>query len=408
MPPNGVVTLGVLTKDFSIDPVAAKKKYASRRFKVIGTVSKVERGNGTIPLIVILSDQNGNSGTLKAELLSGTIPMYDELEISPNGSSVTLLKRTKNYEGRNWGNSPYVEKVPFLIKLQSLVIECCFQDLCAGEVRASDGLIVKPDNNEIKDAFNYEIKQRVRITDKTIQVAPNLLKSSSTNTCSENRENIINSNSINIKNTTNSTKSFPQTNDDTHANTMPFEKSKFCGTIWMTPPYWLVGFEKNGVEWVARSNGGGKHYKNWHPISQDQAQELESGTFYKISTDGKSMKSDNNKEWKLWYSPDFLQEKMSIEHKQTATNTMPFEKSKFCGTIWMSPPYWLVGFETNGVEWVARSNGGGKNYKNWHPISEDEAQELESGTFYKISTDGKSMKSDNNKEWKLWYSPNQH
>ncbi len=144
LPENGVVALATIAGDFAKNPTAAIGKYSGRRITVIGRIAKLGRGQSeNVDLTVTLQDPAASLPAVKAKFLPGTISENSEFELSPDGSSVTILarSRTGTIEGRR----------PYLSVDQQVAIKGDFKEQKVGDIILTDcRLLPKGELHELR------------------------------------------------------------------------------------------------------------------------------------------------------------------------------------------------------------------------------------------------------------------
>ena len=107
LPENGVVALATIAGDFAKNPTAAVGKYSGRRITVIGRIAKLGQGQSeNVVLTVTLQDPAASLPAVKAKFSSGSIAENSEYELSPDGSNITILSRSRS--GNIEGHRPYL------------------------------------------------------------------------------------------------------------------------------------------------------------------------------------------------------------------------------------------------------------------------------------------------------------
>ncbi len=131
LPDNGVVELATIAGDFAKNPTAAVGKYSGRRITVIGRIAKLGQGQSeNVVLTVTLQDPSASLPAVKAKFLPGSISQNSEFELSPDGSAVTILSRSRSgtIEGRR----------PYLSVDQQVAIKGDFKEQKVGDIILTD------------------------------------------------------------------------------------------------------------------------------------------------------------------------------------------------------------------------------------------------------------------------------
>jgi len=96
LPANGVVPLKVIAGDFAANQQGAVGKYSGRRITVVGRIAKLSQSSSENKVMTVtLQGATGNLPAVKAEFLYGSIPQNSEMQVSPDGSQATLVRRDR-------------------------------------------------------------------------------------------------------------------------------------------------------------------------------------------------------------------------------------------------------------------------------------------------------------------------
>jgi len=127
LPKDRVVSYKTIAGDFAKDETAASGKYGNRRFTVIGRISSLNNGNSeNKALVVTMQDAAANLPAVKCNFLADAIPPNSSIEVSSDGSQVSLVRRDEsgNIRGRD----------VYLSVGQKVAIKGDFKELKVGDI----------------------------------------------------------------------------------------------------------------------------------------------------------------------------------------------------------------------------------------------------------------------------------
>lgn len=127
LPKDKVVSYKTIAGDFAKDETAASGKYGNRRVTVIGRISALNNGNSeNKALVVTLQDAAASLPTVKCNFLADAIPQNSSIEVSSDGSQVSLVRRDQS--GNILGRDVYLSVG------QKVAIKGDFKELRVGDI----------------------------------------------------------------------------------------------------------------------------------------------------------------------------------------------------------------------------------------------------------------------------------
>ena len=149
---RGVVHYKTIATDFNTNQVAAIGKYAGKRITVIGRVAHLSQGESeNKALVVTLQDASASLPAVKGIILAGSIPQNSEIQVSPDGSTATMVNRD--------GSGNIVSQNTYLTVDQTVGIKGDYKELKVGDIVLTDCKIIPKDRlhelrNELKKNQN--------------------------------------------------------------------------------------------------------------------------------------------------------------------------------------------------------------------------------------------------------------
>lgn len=127
LPSNGVVPLAVIAGDFAANETAATGKYSGQRITVIGRISALKKSSSeNRAFVVTLQDAAANQPAVKCHFLDDSIPENAEVQVSDDGSQMSLLQRDRS--GNILGQKTYLSVD------QKVGIKGDFKELKVGDI----------------------------------------------------------------------------------------------------------------------------------------------------------------------------------------------------------------------------------------------------------------------------------
>lgn len=151
---RGVVRFKTIAGDFATNQVAAIGKYSGHRITVIGRVAHLGNGNSENKVLVVtLQDSAASLPAVKAQFLAGTIPVNSEIQITPDGSMATLLRRDSKGD--------ILSQNTFLTADQTVAIKGNYKELKSGDIILTDCKIIPKERlHELRDDLQKSSTQR--------------------------------------------------------------------------------------------------------------------------------------------------------------------------------------------------------------------------------------------------------
>lgn len=149
---RGVVRYKTIAGDFSTNQVAAIGKYAGKRITVIGRVAHLSQGESeNKALVVTLQDPSASLPAVKGIFLAGSIPENSEIQVSPDGSTATMVRRDRS------GN--ILSQNTYLSVDQTVAIKGDYKELKVGDIVLTNCKLIPKERlhelrNELKKSQN--------------------------------------------------------------------------------------------------------------------------------------------------------------------------------------------------------------------------------------------------------------
>jgi hypothetical protein len=142
---RGVVSLKTIAGDFATNQVAAIGKYTDHMITVVGRIAHLSQGHGeNVALVVKLQDAAASLPAVKGVFLPSNFSENSAIQISPDGSSASLIKRD--------AKGKVLSQNTFLTVDQTVAIKGNYKNIDAGDIILNDcKLIPKERLHELRN-----------------------------------------------------------------------------------------------------------------------------------------------------------------------------------------------------------------------------------------------------------------